>query len=193
MSRAQTRNVIVSSEEEQLILVDSNDREMGTASKSACHDGDGVLHRAFSLFVFNCDGALLIHKRHPSKRLWPNFWSNSCCSHPRTGEDVDVAIHRRLEQELGLAARLHYIYKFEYSAPFGEAGTEHELCWVYAGTTTAQPVINATEIAEWRWIAPDALDLELAHAPQRFTPWFKLEWHALRNSHRIRLEQILSA
>ncbi len=193
MSRVPTRSLIVSSEEEQLILVDSNDRETGTSSKSACHDGEGVLHRAFSLFVFNGDGALLIHQRHPSKRLWPNFWSNSCCSHPRAGEDIDLAVHRRLEQELGLVARLHFIYKFEYTAPFGTAGTEHELCWVFAGITTTQPVINATEIADWRWIAPDALDAELAATPQRFTPWFKLEWQALRSSHRIGLEQILSA
>ena len=143
-----------------------------------------MLHRAFSVFVFNRRGELLIHQRHPSKRLWPNFWSNSCCSHPRAGEEVDVAVHRRLEQELGLNADLHYVYKFEYVAPFGDAGTEHELCWVYAGTTDATPVINTTEIANWRWIAPDALDVELAQTPQRFTPWFKLEWQALRGTHR---------
>ena len=153
MNRQPTRSLVVSSEEERLILVDSDDRETGTSTKSACHDGAGVLHRAFSVFVFNRHGELLIHQRHPSKRLWPNFWSNSCCSHPRAGEDVDVAVHRRLEQELGLTADLRYVYKFEYVAPFGDAGTEHELCWVYAGTTDAAPVINTTEIANWRWIA----------------------------------------
>jgi len=192
MSGQTTRSVVVSSEEERLILVDSNDCETGTAPKSACHDGAGVLHRAFSLFVFNRDGALLIHQRHPSKRLWPGYWSNSCCSHPRAGEDVDSAVHRRLEQELGLHAQLNYIYKFEYTAPFGDVGTEHELCWVYAGRTVEQPVINTTEIAGWRWIGPDALDVELSQAPQRFTPWFKLEWQALRGAHRQRLTQILA-
>jgi isopentenyl-diphosphate Delta-isomerase len=193
MSRQPTRNLVVSSEEERLILVDSNDRETGTSTKSECHDGAGVLHRAFSVFVFNRRGELLIHQRHPSKRLWPDFWSNSCCSHPRAGEEVDVAVHRRLEQELGLTADLHYVYKFEYVAPFGDAGTEHELCWVYAGTTDATPVINTTEIANWRWIAPATLDIELAQTPQRFTPWFKLEWQALRGPHRAGLEKILSA
>jgi isopentenyl-diphosphate Delta-isomerase len=193
MSRQPTRNLVVSSEEERLILVDSDDRETGTSTKSACHDGAGVLHRAFSVFVFNRHGELLIHQRHPSKRLWPNFWSNSCCSHPRAGEDVDVAVHRRLEQELGLTADLQYVYKFEYVAPFGDAGTEHELCWVYAGTTDATPVINTTEIANWRWIAPATLDSELAQTPQRFTPWFKLEWQAVRGPHREGLEKILSA
>ena len=192
MSGQSTRNLVVSSDEEQLILVDSNDRETGTMSKSQCHDGGGMLHRAFSLFVFNRRGSLLIHQRHPSKRLWPDYWSNSCCSHPRAGEDMDLAVHRRLAQELGLNADLRYIYKFEYTAPFGDAGTEHELCWVYAGTTAAEPAINSTEIASWRWIAPDALDTELTQTPDRFTPWFKLEWRALRGTHRIRLEKILS-
>jgi isopentenyl-diphosphate delta-isomerase len=124
--------------------------------------------------------------------LWPGFWSNSCCSHPRAGERIETAIHRRLEQELGLSADLTYIYKFEYTAPFGNIGTEHELCWVYAGTTAAEPLVNTTEVANWRWIAPAALDGELAATPQRFTPWFKLEWQALRGTHREQLEAIVS-
>ncbi len=136
MTRPQTRNQVVSSEDERLILVDSNDRELGTSPKSDCHDGDGVLHRAFSLFVFNADGALLIHQRQADKRLWPLYWSNSCCSHPRAGEDMELAVSRRLEQELGLRANLRFMYKFEYAAAFGDVGSEHELCWVYAGTTT---------------------------------------------------------
>ena len=192
MSGAATRNVVVSSEEEQLVLVDSNDRALGTKSKSLCHDGAGILHRAFSLFVFNRAGELLIQQRHASKRLWPLYWSNSCCSHPRAGEDIDVAVGRRLEQELGLTASLSFIYKFEYTAPFGGLGTEHELCSVYAGVAAAEPVVNTTEIADWRWIAPTALDRELADAPQRFTPWFKLEWTALHSDHRAALSQILS-
>jgi isopentenyl-diphosphate delta-isomerase len=191
MTRPLTRHRIVSSDEEQLILVDSADREIGTSSKSDCHDGDGILHRAFSLFVFNRDGALLLQQRHADKRLWPLFWSNSCCSHPRAGEEMDLAVGRRLEQELGLRAALTFLYKFEYTARFGAAGTEHELCWVYAGTTASEPVINTTEIANWRWVAPAALDAELATSPEGFTPWFKLEWHALRNTHGARLQQLL--
>jgi isopentenyl-diphosphate delta-isomerase len=191
MTRPLTRHRIVSSDEEQLILVDSSDREIGTRAKSDCHDGAGILHRAFSLFVFNAQGALLLQQRHPDKRLWPLFWSNSCCSHPRAGEGMDLAVGRRLEQELGLRATLGFLYKFEYTAHFGDAGTEHELCSVYAGTTTAEPVINTTEIANWRWIAPTALDAELAASPEHFTPWFKLEWHALRHSHGNRLQELV--
>jgi isopentenyl-diphosphate delta-isomerase len=193
MTRPLTRHRIVSSDEEQLILVDSADREIGTLPKADCHDGAGILHRAFSLFVFNAQGALLLQQRHADKRLWPLFWSNSCCSHPRAGEEMDLAVGRRLEQELGLRATLGFLYKFEYTAHFGAAGTEHELCSVYAGTTAAEPVINTTEIADWRWITPAALDAELASSPDQFTPWFKLEWQALRHTHGERLRTLLTS
>jgi isopentenyl-diphosphate Delta-isomerase len=175
-----TRSDIVSSENEPLILVDSSDRAVGELDKAACHDGDGVLHRAFSLFIFDPEGRLLIQQRAPGKRLWPGYWSNSCCSHPRAGETMAEAVGRRLRQELGLEAALHYVYKFEYTARYLDLGTEHELCWVYVGRTTAQPVINSTEIGDWRWIAPADLDAELASHDERFTPWFKLEWRRLK-------------
>jgi isopentenyl-diphosphate Delta-isomerase len=175
-----TRSDIVSSENEPLILVDSSDRAVGELDKAACHNGDGVLHRAFSLFIFDPEGRLLIQQRAPGKRLWPGYWSNSCCSHPRAGETMAEAVGRRLRQELGLEAALHYVYKFEYTARYLDLGTEHELCWVYVGRTTAQPVINSTEIGDWRWIAPADLDAELASHDERFTPWFKLEWRRLK-------------
>ena len=175
-----TKSDIVSSEQEPLILVDSDDREIGHLDKSACHDGDGVLHRAFSLFVFNAAGELLLQRRAAGKRLWPAFWSNSCCSHPRAGETMDEAVARRLYQELGLTATLRFVYKFEYVAAFEDLGTEHELCWVYVGSCDDDPVINTTEIDDWRWIAPADLTRELATNGAAFTPWLKLEWARLR-------------
>jgi isopentenyl-diphosphate Delta-isomerase len=180
MTRTATQSAVVSSDDEALILVDASDRAVGALSKSACHDGAGVLHRAFSLFVFNHRGELLIQKRHPSKRLWPAYWSNSCCSHPRAGEQIEIAAARRLHEELGLAAKLEFVYKFEYRAEFGALGTEHELCSVFVGATDREPAINTNEIADWRWIAPAPLDAKLAGEPDAFTPWFKMEWHALR-------------
>jgi len=180
MTRAATQSEIVSSDDEALIRVDGNDRPIGQLSKSACHDGAGLLHRAFSLFVFNRKGELLIQQRHTSKRLWPAYWSNSCCSHPRAGEDIDIAVARRLHEELGLEAKLRFVYKFEYRAEFGTLGTEHELCSVFVGRTEREPAINTNEIAAWKWIAPDALDRELAQTPAAFTPWFKMEWERLR-------------
>ena len=174
-----TKEEVVSSEAEALILVDPRDQEIGFLDKSACHDGDGILHRAFSLFIFDLNGHLLLQQRAACKRLWPQFWSNSCCSHPRRGESMEEAIHRRLEQELGLTAALRFAYKFEYKAPFGNLGTEHELCSVYVGQTDAQPVINTTEVQDWRWSEQSALSAALATDPSRYTPWLKLEWARL--------------
>ncbi len=179
MSQALTTSRVVSSEQESLILVDADDHEIGFLDKSACHDGRGVLHRAFSLFVFNSAGALLIHQRATGKRLWPGYWSNSCCSHPRRGEDMTEAVQRRLGQELGLQVPLNFLYKFEYQADYQGIGTEHELCWVYAGRTDAEPVINTTEIRDWQWIDPAELDRQLIQQSDRFTPWFRLEWERI--------------
>jgi len=189
VTQSLTKSEIVSSEQEPLILVDEQDREIGLLDKSACHDGDGVRHRAFSLFVFNPAGELLIQQRAPGKRLWPNFWSNSCCSHPRAGETMAEAVERRLGQELGLATDPEFVFKFEYVARFGTLGTEHELCSVFLGGTQAQPVINTTEINAWRWIAAADLDRELELSEKRYTPWFKLEWSRLRGEHSDRLER----
>ena len=174
------RDEVVSSEDDALILVDEEDREIGTLSKAACHDGDGILHRAFSIFVFNRRGELLLQKRSADKRLWPDFWSNSCCSHPRAGESMDEATHRRLHQELGMRSRMKYLFKFQYHAPFGEAGSERELCWVFAGVSDDDVRPNVREIADWRWISADGLDREMREQGGAFTPWFRLEWPRVR-------------
>ena len=187
MSQALTTSQVVSSEQESLILVDSHDRETGFLDKSACHDGRGVLHRAFSLFVFNTAGELLIHQRASGKRLWPDYWSNSCCSHPRRNEQMADAVKRRLEQELGLQVALNFLYKFEYQADYQGIGTEHELCWVYAGRSDAEPVINSTEIRDWRWIDPAELGQALIQESNRFTPWFRMEWERIERDFKSAL------
>lgn len=187
MGQVQTKSEIVSSEAEALILVDASDQVVGYLDKSACHDGDGVLHRAFSLFIFNQQGQLLLQQRAPEKRLWGGFWSNSCCSHPRRGETMELAVDRRLEQELGMRTELNFAYKFEYSAPFRDLGTEHELCWVYIGQTDSEPVVNTNEIADWRWIDQQELTRELAEDASRFTPWLAMEWARLTTEFSSRL------
>lgn len=186
-----TKEEIVSFDNEPLILVDSNDHETGTLDKAACHDGDGLLHRAFSLFIFNDEGQLLLQQRAAGKRLWPGFWSNSCCSHPRAGEAIDLAVTRRLEQELGMVATLNFAYKFEYQASYGAGGSEHELCSVYLGRSQSKPQRNKTEIEAYRWITRAALDKWLADAPEQFTPWFKLEWQTLQSEHAVMLNQLI--
>lgn len=180
-------NRIVSSEAEELILVDADDNETGFLSKADCHDGDGVLHRAFSLFLFNDDGELLLQQRSESKRLWPGYWSNSICSHPRRGESMQVATRRRLLDELNIEAELEFVYKFDYQARFGEAGAENELCHVYLGKAPNDIQPNESEIAAVRFVAPADLDREFAEKPDSLTPWFRMEWQALSTEHRDKL------
>ena len=175
---------VVSNEDELLILVDESDREIGHLSKGECHNGAGVLHRAFSLFIFNPAGELLLQKRSAEKRLWPLYWSNSCCSHPRRGETMGEATVRRLEQELGLATTLHHLYTFRYQVPYLDLGSENEMCWVYAGLCDEEPRPNGREIAETRWITADALDHELREQPDSLTPWFTMEWPEVRTEYR---------
>ena len=179
---------VVSSEEESLILVDEDDNEIGHLDKRSCHDGDGVLHRAFSIFIFSESGKLLLQQRSPEKRLWPLFWSNSCCSHPRRGEEMDAALVRRLHDELGMRSELHSLYKFSYHSPFSDVGSEREVCSVFAGRSTDEVRANTHEIAAWRWISAEDLDREMHTRPEDFTPWFLQEWPEVRRSYRSVLE-----
>lgn len=181
------RREIVSSANEELILVDELDREIGRRAKSECHEGNGVLHRAFSIFIFNGRNELLLQKRSAEKPLWPDYWSNTCCSHPRVGESMELAVSRRLEQELGFECPLTFLYKFKYHAQYGAVGAEHEYCWVYYGRYDGAVDVNLSEVAEWRFVSVDELEAELAASPEIFTPWFKMEWAEISNNYLERL------
>ncbi|MEM8685325.1 MAG: isopentenyl-diphosphate Delta-isomerase [Pseudomonadota bacterium] len=172
---------IVSSEAEALILVDADDQPVGEMSKAEAHNGDGALHRAFSVFLFNSRGELLLQQRAEQKRLWPGFWSNSCCSHPRVGETMDVATGRRLDDELNLTAELEYVYRFRYQAYFSEAGSEHELCHVFLGRCPDTVSVNESEIAAIRFVPAADVARMLDDEPERYTPWFKMEWERLNS------------
>ena len=170
---------------ESLILVDEADREVGHLDKARCHQGRGVLHRAFSLLIFNDAGELLLQQRSAAKRLWPLYWSNSCCSHPRRNETMEAATHRRLYEELGLRCPLEFLFKFQYQAQFDAAGAEQELCSVFVGRTSDPVRIDPNEIRAWRWISPENLQAELAGSEaDRFTPWFVMEWERILRDHR---------
>jgi isopentenyl-diphosphate delta-isomerase len=183
---------VVSSEAESLILVDKNDRELGTLSKAECHDGEGILHRAFSVFLFDDRDRLLIQQRAMGKRLWPGYWANSCCSHPRAGEDMSEATRRRTFEELGMQAELDFIYKFRYQAHYKNFGSEHELCWVYVGRTHQTKVRpNPSELADWRFITLEEADALVADEKAPVAPWFRLEWTALQNEHREKVAGVL--
>jgi isopentenyl-diphosphate delta-isomerase len=182
----------LSADTDSLILVDEADRGVGHLSKVLCHEGRGILHRAFSLLIFNAGGELLLQQRSASKRLWPLYWSNSCCSHPRRAETLEAAIHRRLYEELGLRCPLQYLFKFQYQAQFDETGAEHELCSVFIGRSADPVRINADEILAWRWISPEALQSEMMKGGGNFTPWFKIEWDRVWRDHRAQVLDLQS-
>ena len=190
MSTQTSSAAVVSFDSEPLIVVDQHDQVLGHDSKAALHQGSGTLHRAFSIFLFNPQGEVLLQQRSDQKTLWPAFWSNTCCSHPRRGETYEIATQRRLEEELGVSAELAFTHRFQYQAQYDAAGAEHELCSVYVGRINGDPNPNPSEVADWRWIAPCALDQWLSERPETLTPWFKLEWEALRSG---RYAQALSS
>ena len=185
MDQTQGAAALRAHDPDTLILVDEADQDVGYMSKALCHEGQGVLHRAFSLLIFNDRGELLIQQRSPAKRLWPLYWSNSCCSHPRGAETMEAATQRRLFEELGLYCSLRFLFKFQYQAQFDATGAEHELCSVFIGRAREAPRINAAEISDWRWISPERLVAEIAGAGNRtFTPWFMLEWARIWRDYR---------
>ena len=154
-------NNVVSFDDEKLILVDEYDNVLGFEGKLECHKGDGILHRAFSIFIFNSQNQLLLQKRSEQKQLWPLYWSNSCCSHPRKGENYEIATHRRLKEELGIDTELKYIFQFQYQAKFKDVGSENELCSVYIGRSDDQIIVNENEIAEWKFIDIAQMEREM--------------------------------
>ncbi len=184
----------VSSPSELLITVDRNGNELGTTSKADAHRSPGILHRAFSIFLFDRDGHVLLQQRATNKPLWPEYWTNTCCSHPRHGEDFATATERRLLEEMGVYTPLHYLYTFEYQADYIDIGSEHEHCAVYAGVIDQHTPINPhpEEVMAWQWLEIDAVDYRVAQQPETLTPWFLLEWKTIRARHWNTLEALLS-
>jgi len=158
---------------EHVILVDSSDNELGTMEKLEAHKR-GVLHRAFSILIFNSGGELLLQKRSGKKYHSAGLWTNTCCSHPRPGETMKEATRRKLGQEMGFDTDLQFAYKFTYKASLENALIEHELDHVYIGQFDGIPQINPDEVDAWRFISIEALNAEILAAPQNFTYWFKL-------------------
>jgi isopentenyl-diphosphate delta-isomerase len=165
---------------DMLILVDPGDNVLGYEEKMACHVGEGILHRAFSIFVFNSRKELLLQRRADEKPLWPGFWSNSVCSHPRKGESVVEAADRRIVEEIGISAPLTYLFKFQYQARFRDVGSENELCSVFYGFSDDPVTADPAEISEYRYVSVDALNRDLEVNQGMYTPWFKIEWQRIR-------------
>lgn len=164
--------------EEQVVLVDTHDEEIGVAPKLAVHV-DGRLHRAISVFVFNEAGELLLQRRAEGKYHSGGLWSNTCCSHPRPGEQPDQAARRRLMQEMGIAPDLEHAFAFIYRAEVHPDLIEHELDHVFIGRSGSDPAPDPSEVAEWRWASIDTIRSELASDAGRFTPWFPIAFEEL--------------
>jgi len=159
---------------ENVILVDEQDNEIGIAEKYATHRLPVKLHRAFSIFIFNSKGEMLLARRARSKYHWGGFWSNACCSHPRPSEPVDLATKRRLEEELGFTCDLRFLFKFIYRADFDGVWGEHELDYAYVGKYDGPVNPNPNEVEETRFMAIDDLKKDIEENPEKYTPWFKI-------------------
>lgn len=174
--------------DDRLIVVDRDDNIIKHESKALCHEGDGITHRAFSIFIFNSKKEILMQQRSKYKLLWPLYWSNSVCSHPREGENYDEAVHRRLKEEIAIDTEVKYLFKFQYQARFRDTGSENELCSVYIGMSDDEITANPEEIADWTYFGIDELTREVASNPERFTPWFKIEWQRIVDEHRADID-----
>jgi len=158
---------------EEVILVSPEDEPLGRMEKLEAHR-QGQLHRAFSIFVFNSAGQLLIHQRAKDKYHSAGLWTNTCCSHPRPGEPTPDAAHRRLEEEMGLWCKLTPAFHFIYKALLEDGLTEYELDHVFIGTSDEQPEPDPNEVAQFRYVSLDQALAELEAEPHRFTAWFKI-------------------
>jgi isopentenyl-diphosphate delta-isomerase len=161
--------------DEYVVLVNENDNQIGIMEKMAAHIVPR-LHRAFSIFIFNSKGELLLQQRAFSKYHSPGLWTNTCCSHPRDGESVDKAADRRLLEEMGLQCPMHEVFTFIYKAPVGLGLVEHEYDHVFFGQCDDAPVINTEEVASWKYMSLDNIASDMKAHPECYTEWFKISF-----------------
>ncbi|MFS4417681.1 isopentenyl-diphosphate Delta-isomerase [Maribacter sp. 2307ULW6-5] len=159
--------------EEKVILVDENDVQIGTMPKMEAHE-KARLHRAFSVFVLNEKGEVMLQQRASHKYHSPLLWTNTCCSHQRVGETNVEAGKRRLMEEMGFSTELKELFSFIYKAPFDNGLTEHELDHVMIGRYNGEPNINLDEVGGWKWMTPMAIKEDMAQNPKKYTAWFKI-------------------
>ncbi|MBU1370063.1 MAG: isopentenyl-diphosphate Delta-isomerase [Bacteroidetes bacterium] len=159
--------------QEQVILVDVDDNPQGLMEKMEAHQ-KGVLHRAFSIFVFNSKQELMLQQRAFSKYHTPGLWTNTCCSHPRHGESLEAATKRRLKEEMGMQCDIKKAFSFLYKADVGQGLTEHEFDHVFIGHTDELPDINPEEVAGWKYASMDELSIDIAKNPENYTVWFRI-------------------
>jgi len=158
---------------EQVIIVDDKDNPVGTMEKMEAHR-KGALHRAFSVFIFNSQGELLLQQRALEKYHSGGKWTNTCCSHPRPNEKTIDAAKRRLKEEMGIKCTLSYSFQFYYKAEFDNGLIEHEIDHVFFGLSDSTPQLNPNEVLSYQYISLNDLKKEIQLYPDKFTPWFKI-------------------
>lgn len=158
---------------EHVILVNEKDQEIGLMPKLEAHQ-KAVLHRAFSVFIFNSENELMLQQRASNKYHSPNLWTNTCCSHQRSGESNIQAGVRRLYEEMGFTTSLKEITSFIYKAPFDNGLTEHELDHIMVGYYNEDPVINSDEVEDWKWMKIEDVKKDISLNPDLYTAWFKI-------------------
>lgn len=159
--------------EELVILVDENDQQIGLMGKMEAHER-ALLHRAFSVFIMNDKGELMLQQRAAEKYHSPLLWANTCCSHQRDGESNLNAGKRRLQEEMGFVVELKEVFSFIYKAPFDNGLTEHELDHVMIGSFNGDPKINKEEVESYKWMKPEAVKKDMELQPEIYTEWFKI-------------------
>jgi isopentenyl-diphosphate delta-isomerase len=176
---------------EKLILVNEKDESIGSEEKVNCHLKDGILHRAFTVFLFNDKGEVLIQKRGGSKMLWPLYWEATCSSHPRENETYEESGKRRLKEELRINASLKLADKFIYHSYYKDIGAEHEFCATLVGKYNEQNIdFDAEEIKDVKWIAVNELEKELNKNPENYVPWLKIALKRLFNQYGANLKEL---
>jgi len=156
-----------------VILVNRQDEELGTMPKIEAHQ-KALLHRAFSVFVMNRKGEVMLQQRAPNKYHSPNLWTNTCCSHQRLGESNIEAGMRRLKEEMGFRTELKEIFSFIYKAPFENGLTEHEFDHVLLGYYEGEPHINPGEVANWKWMLSEDIKMDMEANTSSYTTWFRI-------------------
>lgn len=165
---------------EHIILVNENNEEIGQGEKIKVHQ-EGRLHRAFSIFIFNSKGELLVQKRARMKYHSGGLWTNTVCSHPRVGENIEDAAHRRLKEEIGFDCPIKEIFSFIYNIKFNNGLTENEYDHVFIGRFDGKIVPNLEEAEDWKWINLEELKKSLKENPERYSYWFKIALDKLLN------------
>ena len=163
---------------QEVILVNGQDEQTGVMEKMEAHQ-KGLLHRAFSIFIFNSRGELLLQQRASSKYHSPDLWTNACCSHPQPGESTEKAATRRLREELGFETKLSGIFSFTYRAVFENGLTEHEFDHVLIGTYNGQVFPNTDEVKDYCFMKPEKIRESLSSHPHKYTEWFKIAFPKL--------------